>query len=69
MWRDERGVTAIEYAILAAVVVVAVVAAGSALSSTTGGLPWVFSQLMTSIEGQVSGAAPANGNGNGNAQQ
>lgn len=47
--RDERGVSAMEYAVLAGIVVVAVVAAGSFLSSTTGGLPAVFQSLMTTI--------------------
>ncbi|WP_322059262.1 Flp family type IVb pilin [Paraburkholderia sp. J63] len=49
LWRDERGVSALEYAILAAIVVSAVVAAGAYLSSTTGGLPYVFQQLMTTV--------------------
>jgi pilus assembly protein Flp/PilA len=52
--RDERGVSALEYAILAAIVVGAVAVGGSALSSTTGGIPYLFSQLMSKISGKVS---------------
>lgn len=52
--RDERGVSALEYAILAAIVVGAVAAGGSYLSSTTGGLPALFNSLMTKISGKVS---------------
>lgn len=46
--RDERGVSALEYAVLAGIVVVAVVAAGSVLSGD-GGLSSVFSSLMSKI--------------------
>jgi pilus assembly protein Flp/PilA len=54
MWRDERGVSAIEYAILAAIVVAAVVAAGTALSNTTTGLPGLFSSLMSKISATIT---------------
>ncbi|HWX12044.1 MAG TPA: Flp family type IVb pilin [Trinickia sp.] len=47
--RDERGVSALEYAILAGIVVVALVAAGTVLSNTTTGVPGLFSTLMTKI--------------------
>ncbi|CAE6763223.1 Flp family type IVb pilin [Paraburkholderia haematera] len=55
--RDERGVSALEYAVLAGIVVTAVVAAGAVLSSTTGGLPELFTTLMTTIKNQISPAA------------
>lgn len=45
---DERGVTALEYAVLAGIVVLAVVAAGAVLSGT-GGLPGLFTTLMAKI--------------------
>jgi len=48
--RDERGVTALEYAILAGVVVVAVIAAGATLSST---LTTTFSTLSTKISAAI----------------
>ncbi|NPT44712.1 Flp family type IVb pilin [Paraburkholderia sp. 1N] len=51
--RDERGVSALEYAVLAGIVVAAVVAAGAVLSSTTGGLPALFTTLMATIKAQV----------------
>jgi pilus assembly protein Flp/PilA len=44
--RDERGVTALEYAVLAGVVVVAVIAAGVLLNT---GLSTVFSNLITKV--------------------
>jgi pilus assembly protein Flp/PilA len=44
--RDERGVTALEYAILAGVIVTAVVAAGAILS---GALSTGFGNLSTAI--------------------
>ncbi|PLZ03375.1 Flp family type IVb pilin [Burkholderia sp. WAC0059] len=49
LWADERGVTALEYAILAAVVVVAVTAAGAVLENNGTGLPGLFTSLMTKI--------------------
>lgn len=52
--RDERGVSAIEYAILAAIVVGAVAAAGAFLSDPTNGLPGMFSTLMSKITAKVS---------------
>jgi pilus assembly protein Flp/PilA len=53
LWRDERGVSALEYAILAAIVVSAVVAAGLVLGNTTTGLPGIFTTLMTTISGKI----------------
>lgn len=52
--RDERGVSALEYAILAAIVVGAVAAGGAFLSNSSTGLPGLFSQLMSKISGKVS---------------
>lgn len=51
--RDERGVSALEYAVLAGIVVVALAAVGTILSSTSGGLPSVFSALMAKVTGLV----------------
>ncbi|AOK55927.1 Flp family type IVb pilin [Burkholderia stagnalis] len=47
--RDERGVSSLEYAVLAGIVVVALAAVGAILSSTSGGLPSVFSTLITKV--------------------
>jgi pilus assembly protein Flp/PilA len=47
--RDERGVSAIEYSVLAGIVVVAVVAAGAALTTGDNSLSNVFSSLMTKV--------------------
>lgn len=44
--RDERGVTALEYAVLAGIVVVAVVAVGAIF---TPGLSAVFTNLVTKV--------------------
>jgi pilus assembly protein Flp/PilA len=57
MWRDERGVSAIEYAILAAIVVAAVVTAGAQLSNATTGLPGLFKSLMNTISTTISNIA------------
>ncbi len=46
LWRDQRGVTALEYAVLAGVVVVAVVAAGVVLKAQ---LVVAFTAVMTAI--------------------
>ncbi|KXV10932.1 pilus assembly protein [Caballeronia megalochromosomata] len=45
--RDERGVSAMEYAILAGIVVVALVAVGSAFSTN---MQDVFSNLTTKVK-------------------
>lgn len=45
--RDERGVSAMEYAILAGIVVVALVAVGSAFSTN---MQSVFSNLTTKVK-------------------
>lgn len=50
--RDERGVSALEYAVLAGIVVTAVVAAGAVLNGT-GGLASLFTSLMATIKAQV----------------
>ncbi|RKP50608.1 Flp family type IVb pilin [Trinickia fusca] len=55
--RDERGVSAMEYAVLAGIVVVAVVAAGSLLNNGTTGLPGLFKNLLTTIN--KAGTPPA----------
>jgi len=47
--RDERGVSALEYAVLAGIVLVAVVAAGTLLQDGTTGLPGMFSKLLTKV--------------------
>ena len=44
--RDERGVTALEYAVLAGVIVVAVIAAGVLLNT---GLSAVFTSLLAKV--------------------
>lgn len=51
--RDERGVSALEYAVLAGVVVVAVAAVGAILSSTSSGLPSIFTSLLSKIAGLI----------------
>lgn len=50
--RDERGVSALEYAVLAGIVVTAVVAAGLVLNGANG-LPALFTTLMTTIKAQI----------------
>ncbi|HDR9505702.1 Flp family type IVb pilin [Burkholderia cepacia] len=47
--RDERGVSSLEYAVLAGIVVVALAAVGVILSSASGGLPSVFTALITKV--------------------
>ncbi len=49
--RDERGVSSMEYAVLAGIIVVAVVAAGSILSDKDSGLPGLFTNLLTKVKG------------------
>ena len=49
--RDERGVSALEYAILAAIIVTAVIAAGSSLD-----LSGMFDSLNAAVEGEMPGA-------------
>jgi len=48
--RDERGVTALEYAILAGVIVVAVIAAGATLSTS---ITTAFTTIATKISTAV----------------
>jgi pilus assembly protein Flp/PilA len=53
--RDERGVSAMEYAVLAGIVVLAVAAAGTLLSDKTNGLPGMFTKLMTTVNNSAAG--------------
>ena len=46
--RDERGVSALEYSVLACIVVVAVAAAGLIFGGNTG-LPALFSNMITHV--------------------
>jgi pilus assembly protein Flp/PilA len=46
--RDERGVSALEYSVLAGIVVVAVAAAG-AIFGATDGLPGLFKTMITTV--------------------
>ncbi|MDR5783789.1 Flp family type IVb pilin [Caballeronia sp. LZ065] len=50
--RDERGVSAMEYAILAGIVVIALVAAGSSFSTAIG-------NLWSGITGAMTSATPS----------
>jgi pilus assembly protein Flp/PilA len=52
--RDERGVSALEYSVLAGIVVIAVVAAG-AIFSGNGGLPSLFSNMITKVTNAQNG--------------
>ncbi|WP_269510717.1 Flp family type IVb pilin [Burkholderia sp. IMCC1007] len=47
--RDERGVSSLEYAVLAGIVVIALALVGTALSSNTGGLPAIFQSLLNKV--------------------
>ncbi|HTH72937.1 MAG TPA: Flp family type IVb pilin [Trinickia sp.] len=47
--RDDRGVSSMEYAVLAGIIVIAVVAAGTVLSNTTDGIPGLFTKLLTTV--------------------
>ncbi|AJX13292.1 pilus assembly protein [Burkholderia ubonensis] len=51
--RDERGVSSMEYAVLAGIVVVALAAVGAILSSSSGGLPSLFTALITKVTGLI----------------
>ncbi|RQS74424.1 Flp family type IVb pilin [Burkholderia sp. Bp8963] len=51
--RDERGVSALEYSVLAGIVVVALGVVGSVLSSNTGGLPAIFSSLLAKASAMI----------------
>lgn len=46
--RDERGVSALEYSVLAGIVVVAVAAAGAIFGGTSG-LPALFENMITHV--------------------
>jgi len=47
--RDERGVSSMEYAVLAGIIVVAIVAVGGIVESDTTGIPGLFKNLMSTI--------------------
>jgi pilus assembly protein Flp/PilA len=51
--RDERGVTALEYAILAGIIVVALVAVGGTFSPALQG---IFTTLTTTVSNTIAGA-------------
>ncbi|MEX3956796.1 Flp family type IVb pilin [Trinickia sp. EG282A] len=51
--RDERGVSSLEYAILAGIVVVALVSVGTVIQSNTTGIPSLFTALMNKITGAI----------------
>ena len=51
--RDERGVTALEYAILAGIIVVALVAVGTTFSTN---LQAIFTALTTKVSTTISGS-------------
>ncbi len=51
--RDERGVSALEYAILAAIIVTAVAAAGTVFSDAGSGLPSLFTKLLTTVTAAI----------------
>ncbi|HEY3540482.1 MAG TPA: Flp family type IVb pilin [Trinickia sp.] len=53
--RDERGVSALEYAILAAIVVSALVAVGTVMTGTDSstGLQGLFNSLLSTIKGKL----------------
>jgi pilus assembly protein Flp/PilA len=55
--RDERGVSALEYAILAAIVVAALVSVGTIFSSTSSGLPAIFTSLLAKITAVLTPAS------------
>jgi len=51
--RDERGVTALEYAILAGIIVVALVAVGTTFTTALTG---IFTQLTTKVSTTITGS-------------
>jgi pilus assembly protein Flp/PilA len=53
--RDERGVSSMEYAVLAGIIVIAIVAVGTVVQNGTTGIPGLFSNLMTAISGHIHG--------------
>lgn len=54
--RDERGVSAIEYAVLLGVVVVAVAAAGAVLTTGSYSFSTIYTTLMTKVSTTVNGS-------------
>lgn len=55
LWGDERGATAIEYALLAAVVAIMAIGGLQALSSGTGGLYDAMDAISAAIEDALAG--------------
>lgn len=53
--RDERGVSALEYSVLAGIVVVAVAAAGAIFGDTSTGLPSLFQNMITHVTNVQNG--------------
>jgi pilus assembly protein Flp/PilA len=53
--RDERGVSSMEYAVLAGIIVLAVVAVGTVIENPNTGIPNLFTNLMTAINGHIHG--------------
>jgi pilus assembly protein Flp/PilA len=49
--RDERGVSSMEYAVLAGIIVIAVVLVGNLVKDPTNGIPGLFSNLLSKIAG------------------
>lgn len=47
--RDERGVSSMEYAVLAGIIVIAIVAVGTIVQNDTTGIPGLFKNLMSTI--------------------
>lgn len=47
--RDERGVSSMEYAVLAGIIVIAVVAVGTLVKDPTNGIPGLFTNLLSKI--------------------
>lgn len=55
VWRDDRGVSALEYAMLAAVVVAALAGLGTVFGTdTSSGIGKVFNNIMTTITNKTS---------------
>jgi pilus assembly protein Flp/PilA len=50
---DEHGISAMEYAVLGGLVVVALAAVGTILSSTSSGLPSIFTTLLSKVSGLI----------------
>ncbi|QGZ63400.1 Flp family type IVb pilin [Paraburkholderia acidisoli] len=53
LYRDERGVSALEYALIAGIVVAAVLVAGSSLTTN---IPALFTNMMSNLSTKISAA-------------